>query len=250
MGKKGGNDQQHAADKMYQQQADQSNQYFQQWMTQFYPELQKLMPIYQGALDGSNSTLMNAAEAPVNVNTARMINTVDSNPGMATNKNAALQDIAFSGQQQAGLAADQTIAMAASALQNLLGIGSGNAQTGTSNLGSAAGGEANLGAQISNQDNAWWQSVLGAAGTAYGLNSPGAKQQTNFSAGGGGGGGTAGSEFGKSGFSFSPIMPMSASSPAAGMNPFTALSGGTNVSSPISQLKMGSYVPPEYTGGG
>jgi len=113
---------------------------------------------------------MTATEAPVNAQTSRTLNTIQNNLGGVANPNALYSDIALSGQQNAGLAGDNMLSQALNSLQSLFSMGYGGVNTGSSGLNNAAGGEAQLGAVMNNQQNAWWQSILGAAGEYYGLN--------------------------------------------------------------------------------
>ena len=200
MGKNDGLAQINNADQYYQQLAGESNSLFSQFNQMDLPALQQLFPELQGTLNGTNSTLMNAAEAPVNAQTSRMLNTVQGNLGGVTNPNALYSDIAMQGQQNAGLAADQTVGQSLSALQNLIGMGYGGVQTGTGSLNSAAGGEAQLGTAMNNQSNAWWQAILGAAGQYYGLNhgQNTTQNQPNFQGGDGGGAGMSSNGMGGS----------------------------------------------------
>jgi hypothetical protein len=111
---------------------------------------------------------MTAAQAPVNAQTSSILNTIQNNMGGVANPNALYSDIALQGQQNAGLAGDNTLSSALSALQNLFGMGYGGVNTGTNSLNSAAGGEGNLGLALNQQSNALWQDVLGAGATYAG----------------------------------------------------------------------------------
>lgn len=170
MGKKNQGSQQIAnSDSYYNQLANESNAMFSQFNNLDLPALQQLFPELQQSLNGQGP-LMTAAQAPVNAATSRAINNVQSNLGGVANPNALYSDIALSGQQNAGLAGDQMLQSSLAALQNLIGMGYGGVNTGTSALNSAASGELQVGSTLNNQSNAWWQSILGAAGEYYGLN--------------------------------------------------------------------------------
>lgn len=170
MGKKNQGSQQIAnSDSYYNQLANESNAMFSQFNNLDLPALQQLFPELQQSLNGQGP-LMTAAQAPVNAATSRALNNVQSNLGGVANPNALYSDIALSGQQNAGLAGDQMLQSSLAALQNLISMGYGGVNTGTSALNNAASGELQVGSTLNNQSNAWWQSILGAAGEYYGLN--------------------------------------------------------------------------------
>lgn len=180
----GENPQQSSADQYYQQEANNSNQLMQQWQTTYLPLIQKYAPLLMGTLNGQNTSLMQASEAPVNAATSSALNTMQNNVGGTTNPDALYADIAERGGQNAGLSADQTLLNSMGALQSLIGTGAGMTGTGMSGLNSAAGGEANLGGQLWNQQNAFWQDALGAVGQYYGYKTGNYQNQPNANAGG------------------------------------------------------------------
>ena len=140
------------------------------------PILKQLIPELEGALNGKDSTLSNAAQAPVNAATARGINDVGQREGSATNPNALFGDIALQGQTQAGLASNRTIESSISHLQDILGLGQNRQAGAAANLTNAAGGKAQLGKQINDQQSQYWSQLLNAAGTVagYATGNPGA----------------------------------------------------------------------------
>ena len=164
----GPNQQQQESDQYYQQLANQSNQQFQEWQQYYLPLLKQYGPELMQAIQGQGP-LINAAMSPVNAQTSRSLNTMQNNIGGLTNPDAAYADIALNGQQQAGLSADNVLLNSMQALQNLLNTGQSGVGMGMSGLGNAGGGEANLGGQIWNQQNAWWQSLLGGLGQGAGM---------------------------------------------------------------------------------
>ncbi len=168
MGKSGGSTQTSNADNYYNQEANNSNQLLQQFNSMYLPMLQQLLPELQGTVNGQNTALTQAAQAPVNAQTSRSLNTIQGNLGGVTNPDALYSDIALGGSQNAGLAGDSMLNSALSALQNLSSMGYGSVNTAQNSLNNAAGGEANLGAYLNQQANAPWQQLLGAAGTAAG----------------------------------------------------------------------------------
>jgi hypothetical protein len=152
----------------YNQMGQEGNDLFQSWQGTFLPEIQKLFPELQGALDGSNSTLRTAAMAPVQAETASNINNVRGTFGSGGNPNALVDDIALQGQTAAGEAGASTVNTAVSGLEGLSSLGGSIAGEGTSAVGGAAGGLANVGNEIDQSTNQFWGQILGAAGTAAG----------------------------------------------------------------------------------
>lgn len=233
----GGGQQINNADSMYQQEAANSNQLMQQFMALYYPEIQKLMPELQGTLDGTNSTLMTAAQAPVNAETQRLLSSIGNNPGAVVNPNALYSDIALQGQQQAGLAGDQMLTTALSALQNLIHMGYGSVDTAQNSLNNAAGGEGNLGLSLNQQQNQLWESIIGAAGTAAGMAGGNPAAAASLARGNSGGG--------PSPLSFNPGMGMWGVGPGFMGNSLTPNGTTTNASTPISSTNNSYVQPPQ-----
>ena len=165
----GANSQQNSSDQYYQQEANQGNQLFNQYETDFMPQMMKLMPLLMGTINGQSNALTQSAQAPVNAATSRSLNTMQNNAGGYSNMDALASDIALNGQQNAGLASDNLMDGSIANLLSMFGMGQQGAGMGMGGLNNAAGGEANLGAQINQQNNAWWQSLLGAAGAGAGM---------------------------------------------------------------------------------
>ena len=227
----GGSQQINSSDQYYQQLAGESGQLFNQFNQLYLPMLQKLIPELQSTVEGGNSPLMQAAEAPVNAQTGRMMNTIQNNEGGVGNPNALLSDIALNGQQQAGLSGDQMLSQALAALQNLTGMGYEGVRTGTSGLGNAAGGEANLGLQLNQQSN-WLPQLLGSAAQAY------AASQGVPTGGGGGmfspGGSSAISSAASQPVPMAPMPSPDYSWMLGGGVSMPSVSPNSNVSAPIS----------------
>ncbi len=226
MGKSGGGQQINNADQYYQQEANNSNQLMQQFSQMYLPMLQQLIPELQGTLNGQNTPLTQAAQAPVNAQTSRDLNTVQNNLGGVSNANALYNDIALGGQQNAGLAGDSMLNSALSALQNLSGYGYGSVNTAQGSLNNAAGGEGNLGLGLNQQANAGWESLLGAAGTAAGayFGGPAGAAAGGALFGGGAGNGSGAASVYGNGNEFSPGGYGGTSAPISsgptGMGPF------------------------------
>lgn len=243
----GPNQQQNSADQYYQQEANQGNQLFNQYQQYFLPIAQQMIPLLTDTVNGKNTSLTQAAMAPVNASTSRSLNTMQNNLGGAVNPDAAFADIALNGQQNAGLAGDNLISGSLSQLLSLFGMGQQGAGMGMSGLNSSAGGEANLGAQINQQQNQFWDSLLSGLGQAGGMYASGGMS------GGGGAGGGGGVSYG------STFGPSSAAKGAGGVspmaeigNPYLQMAGmqqpglsvdANNISTPISSNGPHSGLP-------
>lgn len=239
----GPNQQQNSADQYYQQEANQGNQLFNQYQQYFLPIAQQMIPLLTDTVNGKNTSLTQAAMAPVNASTSRSLNTMQNNLGGTVNPDAAFADIALNGQQNAGLAGDNLISGSLQQLLSLFGMGQQGAGMGMQGLNSAGGGEANLGAQINQQQNQFWDSLLSGIGTGAGMY---AKGGAGGAPGGGGGLSTPSySDLIGSGAAPSQIaMPMS--------NPYLQMAGlqqpglsvdANNISTPISSNGPHSGLP-------
>jgi superoxide dismutase len=168
VGKNSGGSEINNANQYYSQMANNSNQLLQQFNQLYLPMLQQLIPELQSTVNGQNSPLMQAAEAPVNAQTSRLQNTMQNNIGGTINPNALWSDMALTGQTQAGLSADQMLSQSLSALQNLAGMGYGSVNTAQNSLGTAAGGEGTIGSNLNASNNAMWGSIFQGLGAAAG----------------------------------------------------------------------------------
>lgn len=135
-----------------------------------FPLLQQEAPQLMATLQGKYTPLIGAARAPVIGQTQQDIRTLQNQAGGAVNPNALYSDIAVSGQQQAGLAGDQMLNSALSALTNLI---QGTMSFSGSGLGTASGQLNQLGLSqeelYNQQQDAFWNALLGGAGMALGL---------------------------------------------------------------------------------
>jgi hypothetical protein len=175
----GANQQQNSADQYYQQEANNANTLMQQYQNMFLPIAKNMIPLLSNTLNGQNTSLTQAAMAPVNAETSRALNTMQNNVGGYTNPDAAMADIALGGQQNAGLAGDNLVSGSLQSLLSLFGMGQQGAGMGMSGLNSAGGGEANLGSELNQQQNQFWNSLLSGIGQGAGM----------YAKGGAGGGG-------------------------------------------------------------
>lgn len=256
----GPNQQQQSSDQYYQQEANQSNQLFNQYEQNFLPIAMQLIPQLQQAAQGSGP-LAQAAMAPVNAQTARSLNTIQNNAGGYTNTDALASDISLNGQQTAGLAADNLVSGSVNALMSLFGMGQSGAGMGLQGLNGAAGGEGNLGNSLWGQQNAWWQSLISGAGNAAGM----------AGKGGAGGGGASSASSGGYGQFISPQSTQQPFIPMESGNVFSIMAGNnaqpgqsvtqSGMSLPASSNALingvaglganggpGSYVPPKNPG--
>jgi len=168
MGKNAGAQETNTANTAYQQEIQNANTLF-GYLQQNYPQIAAQLQNFGSTLNGNTSSpLMQAAQAPVRAATNSQLNTIQSNAGGVANPAALYEGISLNGQQNAALAADQTLATAGNGFSNLASLLFGGAGTGQSSLNAAAGGEANLGAQLNQNANAPWEALLGAAGEYFG----------------------------------------------------------------------------------
>jgi hypothetical protein len=205
----------------------------QQFNQLYLPQLQQLLPELQGTLQGQNTALTQAAQAPVNQATSHALNTIQGNAGGVANPAALYEDIALGGQQNAALAGDANMQASLAALQNLIGMGYSGVNTAQQSLQGAGGGETNLGSAIGQTANAPWEALLGAAGQ-YAAMSAGAPpgSASAFS-----GGGKAGSS------AVAGKAPALTSLASPNTTPY-GTSGFTSTSSPISGGTPGSMQNP------
>lgn len=138
-------------------------------LSQMYPEL-------LSTIQGGSSPLMTAATAPVYTATSQAEGAAQQEASGLTNPDALYSNIAYSGQQAAGNAADSTISSALSSLGSLISGQESSLTSGLSDLGGVASDYGN----ISQQLNPWStiSSILSAAAEAYGATKGASKAST------------------------------------------------------------------------
>jgi hypothetical protein len=165
-----------------------SMQLISEWTGIALPQVQKLYPMLQSTIAGGATPMARAAQAPVAQQTSRAIGQISTNLGGVTNPNALIKDVTLQGQGAAGLAEDNTISQALTAINSLIGGQASLAGAGIGGVGEAARNETGIAQILANQPSPFQQIMGGIgdlAGLYFGLSSGGA---LGGAIGGGGGG--------------------------------------------------------------
>jgi hypothetical protein len=130
------------------------------------PALETLFPELMNTVQGAPSPLTSAAEAPVQAATSSALANAQEESSGLTNPDQLYQNIAQSGQQQAGLAADQVVLGSLGDLGTLISGQQGLVSGGLQDLQ----GVANSYGQIAQQEDPWSAiaSLVSGAAQAYG----------------------------------------------------------------------------------
>lgn len=142
--------------------ANEGNEMF----SQVFPFLQKMMPMLMQTLQGKNTSLTEAARAPVIGQTQQEIGTMQNNAGASANPNAAAMQMSQNGAQAAGLAGDANLQSVMQQLSGLITSGQNFSGTALSNSGS---GLANLGTTLSAQNQNMWSNIFSGIGNVAGM---------------------------------------------------------------------------------